>query len=382
MYPVGTIIEAMIPPSDKWVRCVGQVELQSAYPQLFAMMDNPHCTKYWRWVRKNFINASLNLFSKACWGGGTLVVVGADAAFVSSDLINWTRNTIVAGQTWTAVAWNGSVFCAINQGANNYVGTSPNGITWTTRVGYNANNRYDICWTGQYFLACGYDATIWGSTDGISWVLRSTLTAGYAQACVYNSDICSDGNGKVIVANDYAMFYSSDHGATWTIVPGYPTYGGIYGLSYENSKWFACCEYRSIGFSDDGWNWTFREYPLHDQDMINPPDMHGWYDGSFYLVRYLNDRYWILTDSYRYYWTQDWKTLTLVPCVDEYNGWSEDIVWDSARGKLVMITDDLENFTYELDDLYNTATHFQFPIFPGSKAQGEHGKNFYIKVRS
>lgn len=49
IYAIGTIIEANIPPSAKWLPCQGQILAQANYPVLYAMMDNPYSMIFSDW---------------------------------------------------------------------------------------------------------------------------------------------------------------------------------------------------------------------------------------------------------------------------------------------------------------------------------------------
>ena len=49
IYAIGTIIEANVPPSGKWLPCQGQILAQADYPALFGMMDNPYSMIFSDW---------------------------------------------------------------------------------------------------------------------------------------------------------------------------------------------------------------------------------------------------------------------------------------------------------------------------------------------
>ena len=51
-----------------------------------------------------------------------------------------------------AVAWNGSVFCAVAAGGN-VCATSPDGLSWTERTMSMSASWNDITWNGTIFCA-------------------------------------------------------------------------------------------------------------------------------------------------------------------------------------------------------------------------------------
>ncbi|MCE7766854.1 hypothetical protein GQL56_29965, partial [Pseudomonas putida] len=75
-----------------------------------------------------------------------------------------------SSRNWMAVAWNGSVFCAVAGGAGNVCATSPDGLTWTERTMSMAASWNDIEWNGSLFCAVAYGSTRIGaiSPDGIT----------------------------------------------------------------------------------------------------------------------------------------------------------------------------------------------------------------------
>jgi len=72
-----------------------------------------------------------------------------DHAYTSTDGITWTQRTLASTGTWSAIAWNGTVFCAVAV-APEYANTSTDGITWVARTAFLAPA---IAWNGTVFCA-------------------------------------------------------------------------------------------------------------------------------------------------------------------------------------------------------------------------------------
>lgn len=144
----------------------------------------------------------------------------------------WTSATSTNGITWvsqfdgtlptalTDVAWNGSVFCAMNHSNISY--TSLDGITWTPGgVFLPGSANYDyIAWNGSVFCATGTTAlsqTVAAtSPDGVNWTLRTIpVTTGVGIVKTKGNTIC------IISANGDSLV-SNDNGATWSsgFIPG------------------------------------------------------------------------------------------------------------------------------------------------------------------
>ena len=124
------------------------------------------------------------------WDTTNFVAVASltSTAAISPDGVTWTQYNTMPGKsqkwfTWNAIAWNGSMYCAVGAdvSANPVSAVSTDGITWTS---LNLMPKptvflyyYDIAWNGTVFCAVGTTnngvsnctAT---STDGVTWVLN------------------------------------------------------------------------------------------------------------------------------------------------------------------------------------------------------------------
>jgi hypothetical protein len=95
-----------------------------------------------------------------------------------------THQSPTAGINWTTshpgrprlfdIAWSGTQFAAV--GALGTILTSPDGITWTTRISGTNSPLIGITWSGTQFAAVGVNGTILTSPDGITWIIRASGT--------------------------------------------------------------------------------------------------------------------------------------------------------------------------------------------------------------
>ena len=76
---------------------------------------------------------------------------------------NWTRRALPVSATWYAIAWNGTVFCAV-AASSTIAATSPDGITWTQRTLPVSAAWYAIAWNGTVFCAVASSSAIAATT--------------------------------------------------------------------------------------------------------------------------------------------------------------------------------------------------------------------------
>jgi hypothetical protein len=145
----------------------------------------------------------------------------------TADQTVWTSRTSARDDEWDGVAYGNGIFVAVGAGVGTTgVMTSPEGITWTSRVAAVANATwYGVTFANGIFVAVGFKSSVpnavMTSSDGINWTARNSVAS--------QSDAWNDvtfGNGIfVAVADDrtYRVMTSSD-GITWT---GRTAAGGV-----------------------------------------------------------------------------------------------------------------------------------------------------------
>ena len=153
---------------------------------------------------------------------------------------------------------NGFVTCSDNVafaigGRNGLIFTSPNGTTcWVSRISGTTEHLDGGVWyLNNLFIALGNNGTILTSSDGVTWISRTSGTANRLWAATY-------GSSKFVVVGDSGTVLTSPNGTTWTsrssgasfqlmdviFVSTFVTVGGYVG--------------NLIYTSPDGVNWTSR----------------------------------------------------------------------------------------------------------------------------
>ncbi len=122
---------------------------------------------------------------------------------------NWVSRTVAASNQWLSVCYGNGLFVAVANNGTNRVMTSPDGITWTSRVA-NTTNWLSVCYGNGLFVAVSNNGIdpVMTSPDGITWTSQNTPTVSLISSVCY-------GNGLfVAVATTGTVLISSD-GITW-----------------------------------------------------------------------------------------------------------------------------------------------------------------------
>ena len=174
-------------------------------------------------------------WDSVAYGNGIFVAVGAAAGYgfagvmTSPDGITWTsRVAAISGATWGGVTFGNGIFVAVSSccGIGNGVMTSSDGITWTSRnsVASQSDNWNDVTFGNGLFVAVADDRTyrVMTSPDGITWTARTAAAANSWRSVTY-------GDG-LFVAVGYSGssngVMTSPDGITWTAR-----------VSAENNSW-------------------------------------------------------------------------------------------------------------------------------------------------
>jgi hypothetical protein len=101
--------------------------------------------------------------------------------WTSHDTINWTLATATISLTYNEICYGNGLFVAVAFTGGACCMTSPDGITWTPRIGLSTSRSWrSVCYGNGLFVAVasGDDTTIGDtvatSKDGITWTFRST----------------------------------------------------------------------------------------------------------------------------------------------------------------------------------------------------------------
>ena len=252
--------------------------------------------------------------SGLAYGNGTYVLLvddGRAPLYSTDEARSWTKSPAwPGGSGWTALTWNGNVFCAVGDNAASRIMTSPDGITWTAINSPPACKFKDVdsdLSTGK-IVAVGNDNIggqgIWYSTnDGQSWNVAS-INVNSASSQDKNYGWVKYGNGRWVALNmtrrDVSPAYSSN-GTSWN--------QPYVRLAADNSNW------DGIAYDDDAKLFTI--YWMNNSQLImwSSPNGQTWtnysqsnmqsYDIRNSQVAYGNGLYVIIptNDAFRYFYT-------------------------------------------------------------------------------
>ena len=161
-------------------------------------------------------------WSAVCWNGTVFCAIasGSTKVATSPDGRAWTvRDNMPSAAMWRALAWNGTVFCAIASGAA-VAATSPDGVTWTAQTLPASAPWNNIVWAPELYVFCAISSSLSGyagtSPDGAVWTLRSLPTNQAWASLGYNA---AAGGFTIQAPNSAASMIvaSSTDGITWTL---------------------------------------------------------------------------------------------------------------------------------------------------------------------
>ena len=152
-----------------------------------------------------------------------VMVSNSDATYAvqtSPDGITWTQRVGLPANTWRSVCWSPAlgIFCAVGHGATNRIMTSPDGINWTSRTPAQANNLNYVIWSPELnlFAVTSQDGVnrVQTSPDGINWTVR-VAPAKLWNSLSYSPSLhmfCATADDTLTTSN----VMTSVDGITWT----------------------------------------------------------------------------------------------------------------------------------------------------------------------
>jgi len=246
----------------------------------------------------NQVSSTPKFLSAVAWTGTQFVAVASatrvdpyGAIITSLDAITWTASTqAISNVSFSSIAGNGNTIVAVGTSSidlrSSAVWTSiDGGATWTdvSKSGLGLS-VFDVTWAGTQFVAVGNsDSTtatpgsIWGenimtSVNGITWVKRNSLPAGFVVGLGKNlSGISSNAMGTLMVAvGQYGTILTSSDGITWNNQKKdiYPKGGSFQSVLWSNTQYVAVGDPSTSGSpamtatSADGYTWVAQTSPL------------------------------------------------------------------------------------------------------------------------
>jgi hypothetical protein len=184
----------------------------------------------------------------------------------------WT-NRAISADTWRGICWSPqlAIFVAVGAGPTNYIGTSPDGITWTYRTAPATNTWIAVVWSPELslFVAVATSGTgnrVMTSIDGTTWIIGVSPQDNNWANIIWSPELglfvaVADGGGSS------RIMYSSD-GANWNLVS----------TSSFNNQFRGICWSPELGIfvatsitgnnrvitSTDGINWTVGITPVNN----------------------------------------------------------------------------------------------------------------------
>ena len=73
------------------------------------------------------------------------------------------------------VTYENNIFMTV--GANGTTLSSPDGITWTSRISGSSNILRDVTYGNSTFVVVGHSGTVLTSSDGTTWTSRTSGTS-------------------------------------------------------------------------------------------------------------------------------------------------------------------------------------------------------------
>lgn len=309
-FEIGTVIEAVGPPTANWKCADGSVLNLADYPQYVASAKNLHPKRY----ERLYILNERTYRPLSCARKGNIIVVvglGTEVLYTTDGGANWTVNTPLGGTSaslYYNVVCDGTTFVTMRYGTDKAY-TSTDGINWTERTMTQSKNWDDLVYDGTYFVALSTVTSptpIDYSTDGINWY------AGTPADNNWDHGSSAAGNGYLVYMDASDKWRRSDDGGqTWeqstdTIQWLSREYWGFYPdqISFDGTyfnMWFG--GYSSSWFlrSSDGFNWekiTFTN-SRYDQHEFNPHTTH--YDGEKDIICFQGYSYyypiWFIADG-------------------------------------------------------------------------------------
>ena len=206
-------------PATSWNWCSGNssrfVASSSVAASMIASSDDGISWDI-RVTSTTFAGYTLTGVGYVIWNGTIFVAIVSTSTqsrtIYSSDGITWTMGGALPSLgSWTALAWNGSVWATVRSGTN-AAAYSTDGITWTSAtLPVSANWNHGAGIIGGRITCCVDSAiTTVYTSDGITW------TQGSMSASRSWQGMASNGARLVATAYSSSVASVSTDGITWT----------------------------------------------------------------------------------------------------------------------------------------------------------------------
>jgi hypothetical protein len=203
-------------------------------------------------------NINSNPLNGVTFANGQFVAVGYSGIMYSSDGVNWnsigTAPSGITGPTADLynVTYGNGLFVTAGTynnsspnppiGYNGLIGTSPDGINWTTLT--TSNYLSGITYGGGQFVAVGAGGSILTSPDGKTWTTQTAAPIANSTLAPYLINVIY-ADGQYVVTGNYTasipstgFVLTSPDGINWTM-PSTGTTNNLYGITFGNGIFVA-----------------------------------------------------------------------------------------------------------------------------------------------
>ena len=186
--------------------------------------------------------------------GATIIVVGqAGTVLTSADGVSWTPVTSGIAEGLRGVAASSTLVVAVGGQTAGQIFTSPDGATWTqASLAAPAGALRGVAHNGTQFAAVGAGGSILTSTDGTTWVARTSGTAERLDGIVWT------GSAFEVISSTGKFLRSTDGGVNWSTPVAGNAPAWIEGMVWSSTRVVTVGAGGRIRTSDDGLNWTWR----------------------------------------------------------------------------------------------------------------------------
>ena len=140
-------------------------------------------------------------FKAITYGKGRYVAVGTGQAMMSTNGLTWTAATPTFAN-FQDIAYGNGLFVAV--GSSGAIYTSPDGLTWTSRVSNTTNTLNGVAYGNGYFVAVGSGGgNVRRSADGFTWT-------GSGNSSGANTGSITFGNGQFVIAGNTSIMTTTD----------------------------------------------------------------------------------------------------------------------------------------------------------------------------
>jgi len=167
----------------------------------------------------------------------------------SPDGVTWTSRLSDEDNNWRTIVFANGLFVALSNDGDNRVMTSPDGITWTARLAATQSSWKSVTFGNGLFVAVASGTPIMTSPDGLKWTEQTGASGGTWNEVTF-------GNNTFVAVGDSGIAQTSPDGITWTSRT--PISGNWKRVAFGNGIFVAILPGGTAAMfsSDNGVNWT------------------------------------------------------------------------------------------------------------------------------